>query len=146
MICVSTPRFGKVQRDSSEIVRFPSGIIGFELQREWLVLGDREHGALYWLQNVENVELSLAVVDPREFVSDYRLHVQRGNLGTIWNASEQLVVLSVVTEYEQQLCLNLRHPLVINPARRIGCQVTCNDERAIQHALPEQTVPLRQSA
>ena len=146
MISLSTPRFGDLKREENELLHFPCGIFGFELHRQWLLLGDREHGALYWLQNVEDTDLCLAVVEPREFLPDYRLCVQPGAMATLSETGEPLVVLSVLTEYQQQLCLNLRQPVVLHPLRRVGLQVECTDEQPLQYALPAQPAPLRQSA
>ena len=146
MIRISTQRFGTVQRDENELIHFPCGIFGFELHRDWLLLGDREHGALHWLQSIEESELALAVVDPREFLADYSLHANRTSLVNLWNGTEPLIVLSVLTEYQQRLCLDLRNPIVINAGRRSGRQIVCTDNRPLQYTLPEQPVPLRQSA
>ena len=146
MVKLVTRRFGVVQRPEDEIITFPSGILGFELNRQWLLMGDRAHRSLFWLQNVEQIDLSLAVVTPCEFVTPYALHVQRKQLTSIWGGTEPLIVLSVLTEYEQQLCLNLCNPVVINPNNRLGRQVVASDDRPLQYALPEQALPLRKSA
>jgi len=146
MIRVPTQRFGIVERETTDVITFPSGIFGFELQLQWLLLGDREHGALYWLQNVEQPDLSLSVVDPREFVGGYSLHVKRSQLSSIWNGTEPLLVFSVLTEYELQICLNLRNPIVINPYTRVGRQVVVCDDRPIRHVLSAQPLCLKQSA
>ena len=47
MIRLATPRFGTVERNLEDVFTFPGGIYGFELQMRWLLLGDREHGALH---------------------------------------------------------------------------------------------------
>lgn len=146
MISVSSQRFGLLQRTEEETLMFSAGIFGFELQQRWLLMGDREHGSLYWLQNIEQVDLSLSVVDPREFVRDYALHAMRDQLRSIWNGTEQLIVLSVLTEYQDRLCLNLRNPIVINPHRQLGRQIVVADDRPLQHVLPDQSVPLQKSA
>ena len=146
MINLVTQRFGLIQRSADDLITFPSGVFGFELHRQWLVLDDREHGSLFWLQNVEQPDLSLAVVSPREFVPEYSLHVERRQLSSIWRGTEQLVVFSVLTQYEQRLCLNLHNPIVINPDNRLGRQVIASDDRPFQYALPEQILPLQKSA
>ena len=146
MITIPTQRFGTVTRPVEEVLTFPVGIFGFELQMRWLLLGDREHGGLYWLQNVERPDLSLGVVDPREFVLNYSLHVDRAQLGSVWNGTEQLIVLCVLTEYDGSLCLNLRNPIVINPTTRLGRQVVATDESPLRHALSEQPLPLKKAA
>ena len=146
MISVPTQRFGIVERPAEDVITFPGGIFGFELQLRWLLLGDKEHGGLYWLQNVEQPDLSLSVVDPREFIKDYALQVNRKQLASIWNSTDPLMVLCVLTEYEGQLCLNLRNPIVINPAGHIGRQVVVTDGSPHQHVLSAKTSPLKKSA
>lgn len=146
MITIRTPRFGLVVRPTDDVLTFPGGIFGFELQMRWLLLGDREHGGLYWLQNVEQPDLSLSVVDPREFVSDYRLHIDRAQLRNIWNGTEQLIVLAVLTEFQGQLCLNLRNPFVINPSSHLGRQVVTTDGRSFQHPLSSQAASPKKAA
>lgn len=146
MIELTTQRFGLIQRTEDEIINIPGGVFGFELHRQWLLLGDREHGGLFWFQNIEQPDLSLAVVDPREFVMDYSLRVQRRQLRSIWKETERLVVLAVLTACAQTLCLNLRNPIIINPDNRLGRQVIASDDRPFQYALPEQVLPLQKSA
>lgn len=146
MIGLTTQRFGLIQRTEDEIINIPGGVFGFELHRQWLLLADREHGGLFWFQNIEQPDLSLAVVDPREFVMDYSLRVQRRQLRSIWKETERLVVLAVLTACAQSLCLNLRNPIIINPDNRLGRQVIASDDRPFQYALPEQVLPLQKSA
>lgn len=146
MIKIPTQRFGIVQRPSEEVLTFPGGIFGFELKMRWLLLGDREHGGLFWLQNVEQPDLSLSVIDPREFVADYSLQLNRRQLRSIWRGTEQLTVLCVLTEYDGKMCINLRNPIVINPLTRLGQQVVATDERPLQYILSEKALPLKKSA
>lgn len=146
MISVPTQRFGTVTRANSDVITFPAGIFGFELNLRWLLLGDRSHGGLYWLQNVEDSSLSLPITDPRELVQGYALHVRRRQLTSIWRNTEPLIVMSVLTEYEGELCLNLRNPIAINPQRQIGAQVVASDQQPLQYPLSAQSLPLRKSA
>lgn len=146
MISVPTQRFGTVQRPTQDVFTFPNGIYGFELQLRWLLLGDQEHGALYWLQNVEQPDLSLAIVDPREFVVDYALRVERSQLSSIWSDVEPLLVFCVLTEYERQICLNLRNPILVNAKTRLGRQVVAANGPPLRYVLSDQPAPLKESA
>ena len=92
MISLNTNRFGTIERPEESVLRFPNGIFGFEPCDRWLLLSDANHGALFWLQSVDQPELSLAVVDPREFTADFTVHVRVGQLKQIGN--DRLVVLS----------------------------------------------------
>lgn len=146
MISVPTQRFGSIERSTTDVLTFPSGIFGFELNMRWLLMGDRRHGTLYWLQNVEDTDLSFPVVEPREFVKGYTLQVNRRQLASFWSGTEQLTVLSVLTEYDQKLCLNLRNPIVINPQNMVGGQILSSDNQSLRYALPAQSLRARKSA
>jgi len=143
---IQTQRFGTIERPAEAAINFPSGIFGFELHRSWLLLGDSEHGSLYWLQSVEQADLSFPVVDPREFVPDYSLCVERRHLDHVYSEGEPLIVLSVLTQYDEHLVLNLRNPIVINPKFSSGRQVVTSDNRPIQYELPAGAASLKQTA
>lgn len=146
MIRLHTQRFGWIERGNDASLSFPGGIYGFELVRKWLLLGDQAHGALYWLQSADGTDLSFTVVDPREFVSAYKLCVQRTQLDQLWGGREPLVVLSVLTQFDGRLVLNLRNPIIINPALRVGRQVVATDAQPVHHELPADVLSLKQSA
>ncbi len=146
MISVPTQRFGSIERSTEDVLTFPSGIFGFELNMRWLLMGDRRHGTLYWLQNVEDTDLSFPVVEPREFVKGYALEVNRSQLASIWSGTEQLTVLSVLTEYDRELCLNLRNPIIINPATGVGAQILSSNNQPLRYTLPAQSLTARKSA
>ena len=143
---IQTQRFGIIERPEEAAINFPSGIFGFERQRSWLLLGDSEHGSQYWLQNTEKSDLSFPMVDPREFIADYSLHVERRHLDHVFAIGEPLIVLSVLTHYDEKLVLNLRNPILINPKLSSGRQVVTSDNRPIQYELPAATASLKQTA
>lgn len=146
MIRLQTQRFGIIERPENAVLNFPGGIFGFELSRRWLLLSDREHGSLFWLQSTDHPDLSLSVVDPREFISDYALRLTRSQIDHVWTDNELLVVLSVLTQHAERLIVNLRNPIVINPKLGSGRQVVTSDDQPIHYELPAQSIPLKQSA
>ena len=143
---IQTQRFGTVERPEDTTISFPGGIFGFELERSWVLLADSEDGSLYWLQSVEQTDLSFSVVDPREFVDDYALKVRPSQLAQLWRTDEPLIVLSVLTYYEEALILNLRNPILINPEMGAGRQVVASDDMPIRYELPAQIASLKKSA
>lgn len=146
MVRLQTQRFGLIERKDEALLHFPGGIYGFELSRRWLLLGDQEHGSLYWLQSVDEPELSFSAVDPREFVSGYELVARRAQLEQLWVATEPLIMLSVLSQIGDRLSLNLRNPILINPSLRIGRQIVASGSQPIHYELPSHTLPVKQSA
>lgn len=116
--------FGTFDVSSDEIISFPAGLPGFEECRRFVVLSSRELDPFKCLQSVEGPSASFLAVDPRRVFPDYRCvltDVDRARLGE--PAEESLVWLAVVSVLDDQTLVNLRAPVVVNPARMLGYQL-----------------------
>ena len=138
---ITTSRFGSVQIEIEDILRFPRGLIGFEDARHWVLLADSQNSTVGWLQSVGHPDLAVPVVSPRRFVADYRIRVVRSQLGVLELAQlNQAHVLAIVGKDQNQLTLNLKAPIIINLDRKVGCQVITSDEQPLHHPLAEISV------
>lgn len=134
---IQTQHFGPVEIDVDDILLFPQGLIAFEECRHWVLLADEGNPAVAWLQSISRPEVALPVVSPRRFVSDYRVHVTRGQLLPLeFSQFDQAYVLAIVSQSDGDLTLNLKAPLIINLDRRLGRQVITSDEQPVALALP----------
>jgi flagellar assembly factor FliW len=116
--------FGSFDVAPEDIVGFPAGLPGFEECRRFVVLSSRELDPFKCLQSVDGPSASFLAVDPRRAFPDYRCalsDVDRARLGDPDEA--QLVWLAVVTVQAEQTHVNLRAPVVVNPARMLGYQL-----------------------
>lgn len=144
---IGTKHFGSVEIEVDDILLFPHGVIAFEDCRHWVLLADAENPALAWLQSVSREEVALPVVSPRRFAPGYAVHVARGQLTPLeFSQFDQAYVLSVVSQSDGDLTLNLKAPLIINLDRRIGRQVITSDEQPVILTLPTVPTLLRKSA
>jgi flagellar assembly factor FliW len=144
---IGTKHFGTVEIEVDDILLFPHGIIAFEDCRHWVLLADAENPALAWLQSVSRQEVALPVVSPRRFAPGYSVHVARGQLAALeFSQFDQAYVLSIVSQSDGDLTLNLKAPLIINLDRRLGRQVITTDEQPVVLALPPAKPLLRKSA
>ena len=114
--------------------------------RDWILLADASNDALAWLQCTTRRDVAMAVVSPRRFVPDYQLRVSRSELATLrLTDSSDAEVLAIVGIHDGQVTLNLKAPLVIHLAKRVGRQVVANGDESLQHLVA--TPPnLRQAA
>ena len=144
---IPTSRFGPVEIEAEDVIRFPGGLLGLEDCREWVLLADRRSDALAWLQSVERPEVALAVVSPRRFVRGYRMRVARRELAPLGLADVKTAkVLAIVGKTDGTVTLNLKAPLVINLARCLGRQVVTNGDLPIRFALGSEPPAFRRSA
>jgi flagellar assembly factor FliW len=133
---ITTTRFGAVTIEDADVLTFVDGLIGMEDCRRWVLLADAQNTALGWLQSLDRPDVALGVVSPRRFVADYQVRVARREiqpLGLQNPADAQ--ILAIVSHSENGLALNLKAPLVIHVAERLGRQIVARDDHAIQHRL-----------
>jgi flagellar assembly factor FliW len=133
---ISTTRFGDVAIEETDVLTFVDGLIGMEDCRRWVLLADAQNSSLGWLQSLDRPEVALGVVSPRRFVPDYQVRVSRREIQPLGlddpNAAQ---VLTIVSHTGGVLSLNLKAPLVIHVAERLGRQIVARDDHAVQHRL-----------
>ena len=110
---------------SPETIRFPQGLPGFESCRGFVLMTSESFGPLQCLQAVEGPAASFLVIDPRRVLADFRCELSiadQARLGV--HDRDTLLWLSLVTiELDGTITVNLRAPIVINPATMTGHQV-----------------------
>lgn len=132
-------RFGKVEYDEAEVVRFPQGMVGFPDMTRYFMYRDERVDPLSWLQSLDDTSLAFLVCDPFLFFPDYEVRVKlppalRKQMGEV----SDLRVLTIVTIHPDfaKSTVNLLGPLVINARSRNGWQVILeDDELGTRHKL-----------
>ena len=124
---IQTKRFGSVEIDSSKLISFPNGLIGFSKYRDYAVLdvggGD---SPFQWLQSVQEPSLGFVTLSLCDTFPDYNPEFCPFDLRDLQDGSpDDLITLSVVTVPAdvRKMTANLQAPLVINPVKRLGKQV-----------------------
>ena len=144
---ILTTRFGVLEIEAEDLISFPSGLLGLETCRQWVLLADAQNDALGWLQSASRPDVAFAVVSPRRFVPTYQLRVSRGDLAPLeLKRVGDAHVLVIVGKNDRAITLNLKAPLVINLDRHIGRQVVSNGDLPVQFELQDEPAPLRKSA
>ena len=134
---IDTQRFGTLRLNADQLFLFPQGLIGMETLRQWALLPDRDNASVAWLQSASRGDRAIAVVSPRAFFDDYRVHVTRRELaGLRMQLGSEIYVLTAISGHVGRLTTNLRSPMLLNLSRRLGCQVITSDDQPIQSPLP----------
>jgi flagellar assembly factor FliW len=108
----------------ADVVRFASGIPGFEACRGFVLVAAPVDG-LQYLTSVEGPPSSFLVVDPRRVQAGYRCQLSDADRHALRAAEDDtLLWLAIVSvEADGSVVANLRAPIVINPAQMLGQQV-----------------------
>jgi len=144
---VNSKAYGPVDVDERQKIFFPSGILGFE-NLKYYVLLDAQQKPFYWLQSLEVAEIAFVMIDPAVFRPDYKVSVAKEELEEIGiDKAEDILLFSIVTipEDTEKMTANLQGPVIINKRTRVGRQSISNDSRwKVRHYIMEELAALRQ--
>ena len=117
--------FGPFAVDDRSVIEFAEGLPGFEQTRRFVLLSSPELAPLHLLHHVEGPAASFLAVDPRVVLPSYRTVLSAGDRARLGAGDDSaLLWLALVTmDAGQGPSVNLRAPIVVNPARMLGFQV-----------------------
>jgi flagellar assembly factor FliW len=111
------------------VVAFPDGLPGFEQCRRFVVLSSIETAPVQYMHSVEGPAASFLAIDPRLVLPGYRCDLSDQDRARLGLAPDTVLLwLALITlDAHEEPSVNLRAPVVINPARMIGFQVVPHD-------------------
>ena len=128
-IVIRSSRFGDLKVPKDSLIHFPSGLIGFPKNTEFVML---EHKAPFsWLHSAEDPALAFVVIDGYEFGVEYSLKPPLNDPVCDFQEDDEYAILIIVT-VRKDLSLttaNLKAPLFVNLRNRKGVQVIFDDPR-----------------
>jgi flagellar assembly factor FliW len=121
-------RFADVEVEARDVIAFPDGLPGYEANREFVLLELADVAPLKVLHAVNAAEPCFLVVDPKGVLATYQCSLSgadRHRLGAA-DDSTLLWLAIVIMDEGGEIAVNLRAPIVIDPARMTGRQVMPN--------------------
>lgn len=127
-------------------IYFAQGLLGFPHCRRYKLKrfepGNGDDSPFFILESIDQ-ELSFPVIYPHSLLLDYKLPVEESTMATLRAESpDQLLVLLIVTVRDrlEDITVNLRGPLVVNPHFGLGIQLV--EERfPVRHPLLQRFAP-----
>lgn len=130
---METRLFGEITIDANKIINFNDGMIGFGDLKQFMLINDNEKpdSKILWLQSLDEGSIAFPVVDPLFLKPDYNPIVEDElfkSIGEIVN--DEILVLTTITVPEniENITINLKAPIVINPVTMKGCQIIVDNE------------------
>lgn len=139
---LETRQFGSLEVEPASILTFPSGLLGFEDLKRFVLLERPEIAPLEWLQSVDNPQIVFTVIDPAVVFGNYHPELKAEDwdaLGIPEDAPVTIRVLVTVPKDPADMTANLLGPLVMSPAHGKGRQLVLVDSEypVRQRLLPE---------
>ena len=115
---INTLRFGELEIEEQDVVRFADGIPAFEDEHEFVVLPYEEGTPYMFLQSLITPELAFLMTDPFVFFPDYSFELDDENMEKLAiNSMDDVLVctlISVPRSGVADMTTNLLAPVVIN--------------------------------
>lgn len=134
-------RFGTLEFEEREVIVLKGGLLGFPMSERYLLFPYGEDSPFFWLQSLDEAEISFIVINPFDFFSDLEFAVSEEDSLAIGLArGEDAEIFTLVTIPEgrpEEMRTNLAGPVVVNVENRHGKQVLMKGYSARQPLIPE---------
>ena len=122
------------------VIRFRTGLLGFEQVKNYLLLADPGEAPFAWLQMTEQPRLSFLVVPPTYVAESYQPDLADEDVEALeLHGPDDALVLNIVTLHNDgKATVNLKGPIVINRHTLAAKQVVPRNvaDFSLQHPLP----------
>lgn len=134
---VRTHRFGTLDVEKEDLIRFPEGLVGLSRLKEFVLFRDPTSPDLYWLQSVEQSEFAFATLHSSKIEPGYAFEWDALDLGNLeLDSMSQAEVFVILNRVNGAFTANLKGPVIINAMKMIGKQVVLRDGRFdVRHPL-----------
>lgn len=128
---IQTSRFGEVEVAQNSCFEMVKPILGYEDEKEFVIIQHRENSQFTWLQSLKTPELAFVVTIAGLFGIDYSFEVPddiQENLDI--HEVEDVLALNIVYiphENPRASTINLLAPLIFNEKNHKGAQVVLSN-------------------
>src|SRR5690606_30972814 len=129
---VKTTRFGELEVNSDDIVTFAEGLLGFENLKKYFVVDPGDSTLILWLQSTEDEKVAFPIIEPKIFKPDYIAKLLPADLNGLELdnlQSSKLYSILTIPVNVTETSANLKAPIVINSAKKIGKQIVLQDSK-----------------
>jgi len=139
---IKTTRFGELEVNPNDIVTFNEGLLGFENLKKYFVVDPGDSTLILWLQSTEDDKVAFPIIEPKIFKPDYIAKLLPADLNGLDLESLQAAKLySILTipANVTEMSANLKAPVVINSAKKVGKQIVLQDSKlSVKHEMYKQ--------
>ncbi len=114
---IESTRFGSLEVNDQDIIRFPQGLPGFREEEAFAYLPYGPDSPFAFLQSLTQPELTFFIVEPFHFFADYEFELGDDlarEIGFTADSPFQVFCIVTVPEKLEEMTANLVAPLVVN--------------------------------
>lgn len=134
---LETRLLGTIEYEQEDVLTFPNGLPSFEDEHAFLLLPiEGSGGGLLCLQSVTTPALSFLMMNPFSLCPSYTPVLQpqeRKEMGVSRDQELCFYVLCALKRPVERSTVNLKCPIVLNPDRKLGCQVILDTQEYSMH-------------
>lgn len=129
---VKTTRFGELEVNPNDLVTFSEGLLGFENLKKYFVVDPGDSTLILWLQSTEDEKVAFPIIEPKIFKPDYIAKLLPADLNGLelesLNSAKLYSILTIPANVTE-MSANLKAPVVINSAKKVGKQIVLQDSK-----------------
>ena len=123
---VQSLRLGEIEVSKDKLITMERPVLGFEKYKQFCLVEIEEVKPFLWLQSVDEPSISFLVVNPRLFMSDYKIEINSKEIAELKiqdvNSVETYVVVTLADKAEN-ITANMQGPILINTENKLGKQL-----------------------
>ncbi|HEY0829362.1 MAG TPA: flagellar assembly protein FliW [Bacilli bacterium] len=123
---LNTLRFGEIETEDEDIIRFPNGIPGFEKLTQFIMIKTDEDLPFSYMQSVDDGDISFIATNPFDFYPNYEFQLSEEVKQELRIQNEEDVMIWSIVSIKEEIVkatLNLLAPVVLNVREGLGKQV-----------------------
>jgi flagellar assembly factor FliW len=136
---VKTTRFGELEVNPTDLITFAEGLFGFESLKKYFVVDPGDSTLILWLQSTEDEKVAFPIIEPKIFKPDYIAKLLPADLNGLELDNLQnskLYCILTIPGNVTEMSANLKAPIVINSAKKIGKQIVLQDSKlSVKHEM-----------
>ncbi|MDQ1266610.1 MAG: flagellar assembly factor FliW [Bacteroidota bacterium] len=120
---IDTLQFGEIQVQPQFIFNFPSGMLGFDDLRDFVLITEEETVPFKWLISMDNPEIGFPLLSPWLIDLSYEP-------GRFFDIQKDVIFVVVTLEDEKgYMTANLKAPVILDVESQVGSQVILPSDR-----------------
>lgn len=129
---LDAPKIGHIEYEEEDIVVMTTPMLGFANLNDFLLISTEQTYPFYWLQSIEDPEISFLMVETALFFPDYNPKLNRRDYKVLQAESLdelQRFAIVVVPKDPKDSTANLRAPIIFNPEKKLAKQTILDDDK-----------------